>query len=97
MSRYNRCGECYNTACVFVTGERTDFDTSECPNFRPMTNADRIRAMSVEELAIFLGFVIQDGYCYGAKMRDELKIIPVSDHSEMMEWLKQEVLEDELL
>lgn len=56
-----------------------------------LTNADRIRAMTDEELATFLGFVIQDGYCYGAKLRDELKIIPVSDHSEMVDWLKQEV------
>lgn len=51
MSRYNRCKECYNMKCVFVTGEREDFDTSECPDFRPLTNADRIRQMSDEELA----------------------------------------------
>ena len=56
-----------------------------------MTNADKIRNMTDEELAMFLGFVIQDGYFYGAKMRDELKIIPASDHSEMVDWLKQEV------
>ena len=58
-----------------------------------MTNADRIRAMSDEELATFLGFVIQDGYCYGAGMRKELKFIPVSEHNEMVEWLKKEVEE----
>lgn len=51
MSRYNRCNECYNMECIFVTGERTDIDTSECADFRPMTNADRIRGMTDEELA----------------------------------------------
>ena len=51
MSRYNRCKECYNMKCVFVTGEREDINTSECADFRPMTNADRIRAMTDEELA----------------------------------------------
>lgn len=54
MSRYSRCKECYNTECIFVTGEREDIDTSECVDFRPMTNADRIRAMSDEELSVFL-------------------------------------------
>lgn len=55
MSRYNRCKECYNMKCVFVTGEREDIDTSECADFRPMTNADRLRSMSDEELATFFG------------------------------------------
>ena len=50
MSRYNRCKECYNMKCVFVTGEREDFDTSECADFRPMTNADKIRTMTDEEI-----------------------------------------------
>ena len=54
MSRYNRCKECYNMKCIFVTGEREDIDTSECADFRPMTNADRIRAMTDEELGEFL-------------------------------------------
>lgn len=57
---------------------------------RKMSNADRIRAMTDEELAAFLGFVIQDGYCYGAGLRNELKVIPVSEHREMIEWLKSE-------
>ena len=54
MSRYNRCKECYNMKCVFVTGEREDINTSECADFRPMTNADRIRSMTDEELAELL-------------------------------------------
>ena len=54
MSRYNRCKECYNMDCIFVTGEREDIDTSECADFRSMTNADRIRSMTDEELAEFM-------------------------------------------
>ena len=61
MSRYNRCKECYNIKCVFVTAEREDFDTSECQDFRPMTNADRIRQMTDEELAELL--VMRDLSC----------------------------------
>jgi len=63
MSRYNRCKECYNMKCVFVTGEREDFDTSECPDFRGMTNADRIRVMTDEELAEWIAKdLIEPGY-----------------------------------
>lgn len=58
MNRYNRCKECYNMKCVFVTGEREDFDTSECKDFRPMTNADHIRNMTDEELARWLANTI---------------------------------------
>ena len=54
MSRYNRCSECYNMERIFVTGERTDIDTSECEDFRPLTNADRIRSMTDEELAFYI-------------------------------------------
>ena len=89
MSRYNRCKECFNMECVFVTGEREDFDTSECPNFRPMTNADRIRQMTDEELAEFL-----------AKLKTECYLCPVNDckrvgkcSDSFLGWLKQEVTE----
>ena len=78
MSRYNRCKECYNMKCVFVTGEREDFDTSECPDFREMTNADRIRAMSDEELAEFICDQIIDR---------NIGIPPET----WLDWLKQEV------
>ena len=60
MSRYNRCKECYNMDCIFVTGEREDIDTSECADFRSMTNADRIRSMSDEELASLFGVWVAD-------------------------------------
>lgn len=61
MSRYNRCKECYNMDCIFVTGEREDIDTSKCADFRSMTNADRIRSMTDEELADFMIGVAQQG------------------------------------
>ena len=58
MSRYNRCKECYNMKCIFVTGEREDFDTSECPDFRPLTNADRIRSMSDYDMADWIASIL---------------------------------------
>ena len=84
MSRYNRCKECYNMKCVFVTGEREDFDTSECPNFRGMTNADRIRGMTDEELAdMFWEF-----------MTDSVFVNPYRAKTELLDWLKQEARDD---
>lgn len=80
MSRYNRCKECFNMKCVFVTGERTDFDTSECPNFRSMTNADRIRSYTDEELAEWVWGAETAGRAYGPRGKKA-----------WLEWLKQEV------
>ena len=81
MSRYNRCKECYNMKCVFVTGEREDFDTSECPDFRPLTNADRIRQMSDEELAEWVTTV---GRTFGEEYEGYMSLL---------DWLKAEASE----
>lgn len=93
MSRYNRCKECYNMKCVFVTGERDDFDSSECADFKPMTNADRIREWSDEEIAEFT-VGVADGVFElftGAKMPNEKRI---EMKTAWLDWLKQEA-EDE--
>lgn len=71
-------------------GEIREDALRRCGQLPPKTNADRIRAMTDEELATFLGFTLQDGYCYGAGLRKELKFIPVSEHNEMLEWLKSD-------
>ena len=89
MSRYNRCNECFNMKCVFVTGERTDFDTSECPDFRPMTNADRIRSMSDEELALWLDLLVNRAEIYGeskAWLNDTPRYF-----ADWLDWLKSPV------
>lgn len=87
MSRYNRCKECYNMKCIFVTGEREDFDTSECKDFRPMNNADRVRGMTDEELAMFIAN--QRGwYC-------DFKDPSEEEYPKVMSWLKTTVEVDD--
>lgn len=56
-----------------------------------MTNGDRIRAMTDRELCEFLGFVAQDAFCYGAGLRNEMKIYPFGTYESTMEWLQKEV------
>lgn len=47
----DKCKDCYNMDCIFIS-ETNGCDAVEtCDDFKPMTNADRIRAMSDEELA----------------------------------------------
>ena len=58
-----------------------------------VTNADKIRAMSDEELANFIGFACQDAFCYGRGMRDKMMIYPFGTHESTMDWLKQEATE----
>ena len=91
MSRYNRCKECYNMECVFVTGERDDFDSSECADFKPMTKADLVRNMTDEELA---EFVAQQRFCAVSPMADKLGIditqMFVKCRDIMLDWLRQE-------
>lgn len=79
---YNRCKECYNMECIFVTGEREDIDTSECSGFRPLTNADRIRAMSDEELAREL-----------CEVETGVKTYGMGVYSHWLDWLKSPVEE----
>ena len=43
--------------CIF----RGEQQTKECKGYIPMTNADRIRAMSDEELAELFGSIADDG------------------------------------
>lgn len=78
----NKCESCYNMECVFVTGERTDINTSECEDFRPMTNADRIRTMTDEELANVMASVETGVNTYG----DDV-------YSHWLSWLKSPVEE----
>lgn len=47
----NKCESCYNMECVFVDNQIPFLDSENCQNYRGLTNADRIRAMSDEELA----------------------------------------------
>ena len=60
------------------------------------TNGDRIRAMSDEGLANFVAFASQDAYCYGAGMRDGMKIYPFESYESALSWMKQPVDESEV-
>jgi len=94
MSRYNRCSECYNMECIFVAGERTDIDTSECEDFRPMTNADHIRSMSDEELAEWMAINTDCFFCK-VKNKNICSLDEGTCQEEWMSWLKAPVEEGE--
>jgi hypothetical protein len=53
---------------------------------RARTNADRIRAMSDEELAEVFGKLV---HCGGCPMRDSCKVDDLPCDNVMLEWLKQ--------
>ena len=57
------------------------------------SNADRLRAMSDEELAEWIGWVTQDAFCYGAGLRDKMILYPFGAAESTMAWLKQEIEE----
>ena len=51
MSKYKNCVNLHNNWCEKVYDSPCTNMERECVHFRHMTNADRIRAMSDEELA----------------------------------------------
>lgn len=55
-------------------------------NAKPKTNADRIRAMSDEELAEVLGKLV---HCGGCPMRGNCKVDNLPCDNVLLEWLKQ--------
>jgi len=64
-----------------------------CSQFKPttQTNADRIRQMTDEELANFIGYACQDAFAYGAGLRNRMLIYPFGTREETMDWLKAPV------
>ena len=64
-----------------------------CPEFEAAveTNADRIRAMSDEELAEVLGELV---HCGGCPMRDNCKVADLPCNNVLLEWLKQPAEEE---
>lgn len=85
------CKKCKNFGCNAAGTERTATDCEDYMSHLP-TNADRIRAMTDEELAEFL---FQDGDCPPERMypdscpdcgRVTLKVC----HNCWLDWLKQE-------
>lgn len=92
MSGHNRCAECYNIDCIFITGERTDLDTSKCIDFHRMTNADKIRAMTDEKMAEFLSHMKYAPNCSGKCHNDWENYGETRTYCDdcWLDWLKKE-------
>ena len=84
----DRCKE--NARCCL------NYDGDNCRRSRTVepTNADRIRAMSDEELDKFLGEVQWDvaNYCGGVTQKQEYPV--PEQRGAWLDWLKQEVTND---
>lgn len=93
------CKNCqrYGRSCVPGDWEKVLEDCEKDGNYIPWTNADRIRNSTDEELAIFLGFVVQDAFLYGARIRPQMTIYPFNDLEGTAKWLKQEANMEETL
>ena len=89
------CESCKNTSCGYASE-----DVIRCGDFEEnttQTNADRIRAMSDEELAkLFCGFCKNSKICEGCPMCD-VKCAESELAESWVEWLKQpaEVTDDD--
>ena len=66
-----------------------DMKKGNCKGYIPMSNADRIRAMSDEELADFLDKCEAMGYQDSSIARDK-----IGNCVNMLEWLRQPAEED---
>lgn len=67
-----------------------------CPDKKPLTNADRIRAMTDEELADFIGGIftletdVYGGYDPRTVVSQEPRV-ELRNREDALDWLKQEV------
>ena len=82
----NERGYCKFTACIIPCTV-----IATIPEVKPQTNADRIRAMSDEELAKWLGKIQYDTAYFCAGEDKQKYPYPVG----WLDWLRQEVKEDE--
>ena len=90
------CKDCWGFSRCNALGLTVDFhvDDGVCVNFdecKNMTNADRIRAMTDEELAKFIMYE----FCsdsYGVLIHNKTLFFTTND---VMEWLKQPAKEGE--
>ena len=78
-----------NATCLL--GEKGCYKGGKCHylgncEHKVLTNADRIRAMSDEELAEVLGKLV---HCGGCPMRDNCKVDNLPCNNVLLEWLQQ--------
>lgn len=85
----NLCDRCYKKPYYCdARAHKGGGETIGCTGFRPQTNADRVRAMSDEELAKFL-FGVKANYCDGSCSN----VWDVDCPACALKWLKKEVEE----
>lgn len=85
------CRNC-KANCYWAGRDVTEPDHGHCfVGYIPKTNADRIRAMTDEELDKFLGDVQWDvaNYCGGVTQKQEYPV--PEQRGAWLDWLKQEV------
>ncbi len=102
---HKMCKECANydhknlkhtKACRNCVTKHYAYGTESCPSSwraLPQTNADRIRAMSDEELAVWIRIGISSDACdyceYNNGYCDGLPCIEKAEVETIVEWLKQ--------
>ena len=93
-SNRNSFGYCKTTVCINEHyqqeqwGSPSTTNKSESVVKKPQTNADRIRAMSDEELAKSIARIAM---CVDCKIKNPTCTLPISNcEKSWLEWLKQE-------
>ena len=104
MPKKGCCRECKYAdwdadGCTCMIDGRSVYNASDytCDQYRPakpLTNADRIRQMTDEELAKFM-CLVKDKLCFGCSFSHVDECEGISCEEARTQWLKQEVSEDE--
>ena len=88
-----KCRSCFfyrNEWCEKIVDSPDPEEARDCNYFREMTNADRIRAMTDEELAEFIKHIkIRAAFCKAVKDNDAFEALCSA------EWLQQPAEEDD--
>ena len=88
-----KCRNCSfyrNEWCEKIIDSPDPEEARDCAYFREMTNADKIRSMSDEELAEFIKHIkVRAAFCKAVKDNDAFEELCSA------EWLKQPVEDDE--
>lgn len=87
---YGKCVECANKSdCVDSQAKIIACMSNGYPDYKPQTNADRVRAMSDEELAEFLWSIGQNPATGNTYLNGKF-IFFCGDGNGWLGWLKQE-------
>ena len=85
-----RCANFRNGWCKEVV-DSPDLDiVRDCDHFWTLTNGEKIRQMTDDDLCEWIGWVVQDAFLYGMGQRKEMMLFPFGDEETTFRWLKQE-------